>query len=65
MSDGGKGLDKLPKDKKIDTREELGKIAGVSGKTIDRAEIILTKGTKEDIQDVREISFSSYLRNSV
>lgn len=50
MSDGGKGLDKLPKDKKIDTREELGKIAGVSGKTIDRAEIILTKGTKEDIQ---------------
>ena len=32
------------------TIEKLAEIAGVSGKTIDRVETILTKGTKEDIQ---------------
>ena len=42
--------DKLPKPQKIDTREKLAEVAGVSGKTIDRVETILTKGTKEDIQ---------------
>lgn len=46
--------DKLPKPQKIDTREKLAEVAGVSGKTIDRVETILTKGTKEDIQEVRE-----------
>ena len=51
---GGAVKDKLPKAEKTATREELGKIAGVSGKTIDRVETILTKGTKEDIQEVRE-----------
>lgn len=34
-------------------RDQLGEIAGVSGKTIDRVETILNKGTKEDIQEVR------------
>lgn len=43
--------DKIPQrnEKKGQVREQLGEIAGVSGKTIDRVEIILTKGTKEDI----------------
>lgn len=41
--------DNLPKPVKP-VREQLGEIAGVSGKTIDRVETILTKGTKEDIQ---------------
>lgn len=41
--------DNLPKPVK-QVREQLGEIAGVSGKTIDRVETILTKGTKEDIQ---------------
>ena len=41
--------DNLPKPVKR-VREQLGEIAGVSGKTIDRVETILTKGTKEDIQ---------------
>ena len=45
--------DNLPKPVKR-VREQLGEIAGVSGKTIDRVETILTKGTKEDIQEVRE-----------
>lgn len=35
-------------------RDQLGEIAGVSGKTIDRVETILTKGTTKDIQEVRE-----------
>ncbi|RGR64829.1 hypothetical protein [Agathobacter rectalis] len=43
--------DNLPKGSiKKPVREQLGEIAGVSGKTIDRVETILTKGTKEDIQ---------------
>ena len=44
--------DKIPQrnEKKGQVREQLGEIAGVSGKIIDRAETILTKGTKEDIQ---------------
>lgn len=48
--------DKIPQrnEKKGQVREQLGEIAGVSGKTIDRVETILTKGTKEDIQEVRE-----------
>ena len=57
---GGAVKDKLPKAEKTSTREELGKIAGVSGKTIDRAEIILTKGTKENIQEVRDGKASIY-----
>lgn len=51
---GGAVKDKLPKAEKTETREELGKIAGVSGKTIDRAETILTKGSEKDIQEVRD-----------
>lgn len=31
MSAGGKGLEKLPKVEKVNTREEIGKLAGVSG----------------------------------
>ena len=48
--------DKIPQrnEKKGQVREQLGEIAGVSGKIIDRVETILTKGTKEDIQEVRE-----------
>lgn len=44
--------DKIPQrnEKKGQVREQLGEIAGVSGKIIDRVETILTKGTKEDIQ---------------
>ena len=43
--------DNLPKGSiKKPVREQLGEIAGVSGKTIDRVETILTKGTTEDIQ---------------
>lgn len=43
--------DNLPKGSiKKPVREHLGEIAGVFGKTIDRVETILTKGTKEDIQ---------------
>lgn len=37
-------------EKQGQVREQLGEIAGVSGKIIDRVETILTKGTKEDIQ---------------
>lgn len=36
------------------TDEKLGEIAGVSGKTVDRVETILNKGTPEDIKQVRE-----------
>lgn len=36
------------------TDHKLAKIAGVSEKTIYNTETILTKGTKEDIQEVRE-----------
>ena len=36
------------------TDHKLAKIAGVSEKTIHNTETILTKGTKEDIQEVRE-----------
>lgn len=53
---GGAVKDKLPEPDKLTTREEIGKIAGVSGKTIDRVETILNKGTKEDIQ-----SFTKFL----
>ena len=50
--------DNLPKGSiKKPVREQLGEIAGVSGKTIDRVETILTKGTKEDTQ-VLSISLS-------
>jgi len=57
---GGAVKDKLPKAEKTETREELGKIAGVSEKTIDRAETILTQGSEKDIQEVRdgEVSIS-------
>ncbi len=40
-------VEKLPQST---VRDQLGEIAGVSGKTIDIVETILTKGTKEDIQ---------------
>ena len=55
-------VEKLPQST---VRDQLGEIAGVSGKTIDNVEKILKEGTPEDITEVREISFSSYLRNSV
>lgn len=47
--------DKCPESdkKEMQVRDQLGEIAGVSGKTIDRVETILNKGTKEDIQEVR------------
>ena len=50
MSKGGKnkGMDKLPKGKKIDTREELGKIAGVSKNTG-----LLAKPPKEQTVNTR------------
>ena len=52
-SAGGAVKEKLPEPDKLTTRDEIGKIAGVSGKTIDMVETILNKGTKEDIQEVR------------
>ena len=47
--------DKCPESdkKEMQVRDQLGEIAGVSGKTIDMVETILNKGTKEDIQEVR------------
>lgn len=39
-------------------RDQLGEIAGVSGKTIDRVETILNKGTKEDIQSFTKLLVS-------
>lgn len=45
-------VEKLPQCKRV--AEQLGEIAGVSSKTIYNTETILTKGTKEDIQEVRE-----------
>lgn len=55
-SAGGAVKEKLPEPDKLTTRDEIGKIAGVSGKTIDMVETILNKGTKEDIQ-----SFTKFL----
>lgn len=54
MSKGGKnkGKDKLPYLGVV--REQIGEIAGVSGKTVDRVETILNKGTPEDITEVGE-----------
>lgn len=49
MSEGGKNKGVLIS-AQAKTVEKLAEVAGVSGKTIDRVETILTKGTKEDIQ---------------
>lgn len=44
-------VEKLPQGGKV--RDQLGELAGVSGKTIDNVEKILNKGTEKDIQEVR------------
>lgn len=43
--------EKLPQSERV--RDQLGELAGVSGKTIDNVEKILNKGTEKDIQEVR------------
>lgn len=62
MSSGGKGG---LKSENLRTDQKLAEVAGVGKSTIQNTETILTQGTPEDITEVREISFSSYLRNSV
>ena len=64
MSEGGKNKGVLIS-AQAKTVEKLAEVAGVGKGTIQNTETILNKGTPEDITEVREISFSSYLRNSV
>lgn len=48
--------EKLPQSERV--RDQLGELVGVSGKTIDRVETILNKGTKEDIQSFTKLLVS-------
>ena len=59
MSEGGKNKGSQKNDslnKPVRADEKLGEIAGVSRGTIRNTETILTKGTPEDIKQVRESS---------